>query len=148
MSTHVFRRLNKIEAMYDWVARKRNCWAKLKIYVYAWPSYIASILFTRAKSTCMCTHVKIKRQWKSTLKCKHVCHWQIVDLTNIINLLTYLFILHLPKTPQTHVKQASLVKTEQHVLITMITSVTASRVTKGRTANKVSNQHCFFHLWK
>ena len=41
--------------------------------------------FTRLKSTCMCTHIKIKRQWKSTLKCKHLCHWEIVDLTNIIN---------------------------------------------------------------
>ena len=103
------------------------------------------MLFTRPKSTCMRTHVKIKRQWKSTLKCKHVCHWEIVDLTNIINQLTCLLILHLPKTPQTHVKQASLVKTAQRVLITtVITPVAASRVTKGRTANKVRNQHCFF----
>ena len=56
--------------MYDWAARSRKSWARFNFYVYAWPFYIDSDYFIYAPMIYVCTHVKIKRQWKSTLKCK------------------------------------------------------------------------------
>ena len=49
------------------IARKSKSWTSLN-FTFKWnTSNLVSILFTRVKFTCMCTDIKIMRQWKSTL---------------------------------------------------------------------------------
>ena len=51
-------------------ARKSKIRTSLNFTFKSNTSYLVSILFTRVKFTSMLTHVKITRQWKSTLKDK------------------------------------------------------------------------------
>ena len=52
------------------IARKSESGTSLNFTIKRNTSYLVFILFSRVKLTSMFTHVKITRQWKSTLKDK------------------------------------------------------------------------------
>ena len=52
------------------IARKSKSQTSLNFTIKRNTSYLVFILFSRVKLTSMFTHVKITRQWKSTLKDK------------------------------------------------------------------------------
>ena len=57
------------------MARKRKSWTSINFAFKLNTLYLASILFTWLKFTCVYTHVKIARQWKRDKKTplqKHV----------------------------------------------------------------------------
>ena len=56
--------------MYKKIARKSESRTSLSFMIKRNISYLVFISFTRVKLTSMFTHVKITRQWKSTLKDK------------------------------------------------------------------------------
>ena len=49
------------------IAHKSKSWKLLKFMFKQNTSSLVSILFMRVKFTCMCMHIKIMQQWKSTL---------------------------------------------------------------------------------
>ena len=58
---------NKIEAMFERSHENVKFEPRSTVKKKLNTLYLASILFTRLKFTCLYTHLKIRRQWKSTL---------------------------------------------------------------------------------
>ena len=72
---------SKIEAINAWkIARKRKSWTSRNFTYKLITLYLASILFTQVKFSCVCTQVKSTRKWKPTLtlKMKPFCFGELM----------------------------------------------------------------------